>query len=98
MRPKRIAAVARFEFLAVVKRWSYLIATFGLPLFLAAVSGTVLGVQTYFLSQRAAQSSAFGLVDEAAVVDQSVFGERDGARVWHRDGLGGASQRTLYGL
>jgi ABC-2 type transport system permease protein len=82
MRPKRIAAVARFEFLAVVKRWSYLIATFGLPLFLAAVSGTVLGVQTYFLTQRAEESSAFGLVDEASVVDHSVFEERDGEQVW----------------
>ena len=82
MRPKRIAAVARFEFLAVVKRWSYLIATFGLPLFLAAVSGTVLGVQTHFLTQRAEESSAFGLVDEASVVDHSVFEERDGEQVW----------------
>jgi ABC-2 type transport system permease protein len=82
MRIKRVAAVARFEFLAVVKRWSYLIATFGLPLFLAGVSGTVLGVQTYFLSQRAAESSTFGLVDEAEVVDRSVFHLRDGAFVW----------------
>ena len=69
MRIKRIAAIARFELLAVVKRWSYLIATFGLPLFLAAVSGTVLGVQTYFLTQRAEESSSFGLVDEAGIVD-----------------------------
>ncbi len=82
MRPKRIAAIARFEFLAVVKRWSYLIATFGLPLFLAAVSGTVLGVQTYFLTQRAEEGSAFGLVDDAGVVDRSVFQERNGTRVW----------------
>ena len=85
MRPKRIAAIARFEFLAVVKRWSYLIATFGLPLFLAAVSGTVLGVQTYFLTQRAEESSAFGLVDDAGVVDRSVFEERNGARVWSNE-------------
>ena len=33
MRVQRIAAVARFELLSVVKRWSYLIATFGLPVF-----------------------------------------------------------------
>ena len=85
MRLQRIAAVARFEFLAVVKRWSYLIATFGLPLFLAGVSGTVLGVQTYFLAQRAAEASAFGLVDEAGVVDRSVFEERDGKSVWTVD-------------
>lgn len=92
MRPKRIAAVARFELLAVVKRWSYLIATFGLPLFLAAVSGTVLGVQTYFLAQRAAESSGFGLVDEADVVDRSVFEEREGHRVWVQD----ASELRLF--
>lgn len=82
MRFGRIAAVARFELASVVKRWSYLIATFGLPLFLALVSGTVLGAQTYFLTQRAAESSEFGLVDEARVVDRSVFEERDGALVW----------------
>jgi hypothetical protein len=33
MRFQRVVAVARFELLSVVKRWSYLIATFGLPLF-----------------------------------------------------------------
>jgi ABC-2 type transport system permease protein len=86
MRLDRTAAVARFEFASVVKRWSYLLTTFGLPLFLAGVSGTVLGVQTYFLSQRAAQSSAFGLVDEAGVVDRSVFEIRDGVPVWTVDG------------
>lgn len=86
MRIKRIAAVARFELLSVVKRWSYLIATFGLPIFLAAVSGTVLGVQTYFLTQRAEESSAFGLVDHAGVVDRSVFEDREGARVWGKNG------------
>ncbi|NNK08807.1 MAG: ABC transporter permease [Myxococcales bacterium] len=82
MRIQRIAAVARFEFLSVVKRWSYLLATFGLPLFLAAVSGTVLGVQTYFLSQRASESSQFGLVDEAEVIDRSSFVEKDGELRW----------------
>ncbi len=82
MRIQRIAAVARFELLSVVKRWSYLIATFGLPIFLALVSGTVLGVQTYFLTQRAAESSEFGLVDEAGMLDRSVFEDRDGALVW----------------
>ena len=86
MRLDRTAAVARFEFASVVKRWSYLLTTFGLPLFLAGVSGTVLGVQTYFLSQRAAQSSSFGLIDEAGVIDRSVFEERDGRSVWTVDG------------
>ena len=86
MRIQRIAAVARFELLSVIKRWSYLIATFGLPLFLAVVSGTVLGVQTYFLTQRAAESSQFGLVDEAGVIDHSVFEERDGSEIWTANG------------
>ena len=83
MRPDRVVAVAKFELFAVVKRWSYLITTFGLPLFLALVSGTVLGAQTYFLTQRAAEDSSFGLVDEAEVVDAQVFvGRDDGAHVW----------------
>jgi ABC-2 type transport system permease protein len=86
MRMQRIAAVARFELLSVVKRWSYLIATFGLPIFLAVVSGTVLGAQTYFLTQRAAESSRFGLVDESGVIDRAVFEQRDGARVWTANG------------
>jgi ABC-2 type transport system permease protein len=86
MRMQRIAAVARFELLSVVKRWSYLIATFGLPIFLAVVSGTVLGAQTYFLTQRAAESSQFGLVDESGVIDRAVFEQRDGARVWTANG------------
>jgi len=86
MRPKRVAAIARFEFLGVVKRWSYLLATFGLPLFLAVISGTVLGVQTYFLAQRAAESSSFGLVDGAEVVDRGRFEDNDGELVWTERG------------
>ena len=92
MRIGRISAVARFELLSVVKRWSYLIATFGLPIFLAIVSGTVLGVQTYFLSQRIAESSEFGLVDEAGIVDRSAFEDRDGVRVWTAN----ANEVVLY--
>ncbi|MCZ6807584.1 MAG: hypothetical protein O7F08_11570, partial [Deltaproteobacteria bacterium] len=82
MRPYRVISIAKFELLSVVKRWSYLITTFGLPLFLALISGTVFGAQTYFLTQRASESSAFGLIDEADVVDESVFEDGDGARVW----------------
>lgn len=92
MRPKRIAAVARFELLSVVRRWSYLLATFGLPLFLGAVTGTVLGAQTWFLSQRASEPSVFGLVDEAGVVDRSLFEERQARRVWGA----GAGEVVLY--
>jgi len=92
MRIQRIAAVARFELLSVVKRWSYLIATFGLPVFLAVVSGTVLGAQTYFLTQRAAESSQFGLVDESGVIDRAVFEDRDGVRVWTAN----ANEVVLY--
>lgn len=82
IRPERVVAVARFELLSVVKRWSYLITTFGLPLFLALISATVFGAQTYFLSQRAVESSVFGLIDQANVVDESVFEDDEGARVW----------------
>ena len=82
MRPDRVRSVAWFELMSVVKRWSYLLTTFGLPLFLALVSATVLGAQTYFLTQRAAESSSFGLIDDADVVDRAVFEDREGASVW----------------
>ena len=45
MRPDRVASIAKFEWISVVKRWSYLLATFGLPLFLAGISGVVLVVR-----------------------------------------------------
>jgi ABC-2 type transport system permease protein len=92
MRARRIAAIARFEFLSVVRRWSYLLATFGLPVFLGALSGSVLGVQTWFLSQRASEPSVFGLIDEAGVVDHSVFEDREAERVWDAD----AGEVVLY--
>lgn len=82
MRLDRVSSIARFELLSVVKRWSYLLTTFGLPLFLAVISGTVFGAQTYFLTQRAAESSSFGLVDEAGVVDSTVFEETDPQPTW----------------
>jgi ABC-2 type transport system permease protein len=94
MRIRRIAAVARFELLSVVKRWSYLLATFGLPLFLAAISGIVIGLQTYFFSQRAEESSQFGLIDEAKVLDRSLFETQDGELRWKANE--GADEVLLY--
>ncbi|MGB5812833.1 MAG: ABC transporter permease [Polyangiales bacterium] len=82
MRLDRVSSIAKFELLSVVKRWSYVLTTFGLPLFLAVISGTVFGAQTYFLTQRAAESSSFGLVDEAGVVDSTVFEETDAQPTW----------------
>jgi ABC-2 type transport system permease protein len=84
MRAGRVAAIARFEFLGVVRRLSYLLATFGLPLFLALVSGSIFAVQTYVLLERAEQIATFGLVDAAGVVDHAQFerGE-DGAELLH---------------
>lgn len=63
----RIGSIARFEFVAVAKRWTYLIATFGLPLFLLAVSSLVVGAQSYFLHQKASGTSVYALVDEAGL-------------------------------
>lgn len=87
MRPGRVAAIARFEFLGVVRRLSYLLATFGLPLFLTLVSGSIFAVQTYVLLQRSEQSATFGVVDDAGVIDRAQFErEETGAEIWH--GLG----------
>lgn len=67
----KVRAVSRFEFLAVVRRWSYLLATFALPAFLVVVSGTIFGIQTYFLQKRINEKTLFGIVDEAGVLTEA---------------------------
>ena len=65
---EKVRAIAHFEFMAVVKRWSYVIATFILPLTIAGVSGATILVQSYFLAQRTNEMRNFGLVDEAGML------------------------------
>ena len=64
---QKIKTVAIFEFLAAVKRPGYLIATFGMPLFMAAYGGVV-AVPAYYAEKSSRQPVVYGVVDEAGVL------------------------------
>jgi ABC-2 type transport system permease protein len=73
----KVRTVATFEFLAAVKRPGYLIATFGMPLFMAAYGGLV-AIPAYFAGQDEREPVVYGIVDDAGVLrlsgDQAATG------------------------
>ena len=73
IRPRKVAAIARFEFANIAKRWSYLIVTFGLPLFFSALSGGLLTLQGHFLQQRVEERLVYGVVDQHGVVSEDAI-------------------------
>ena len=64
---QKIRTVATFEFLSTVKRPGYLIATFGMPVFMAAYAAVV-AVPACFAEQSSRQPSVYGVVDQAGVL------------------------------
>jgi ABC-2 type transport system permease protein len=64
---QKIKTVATFEFLSAVKRPGYLIATFGMPLFMAAYGGVV-AVPAYYAEKSSRQPAVYGVVDDASVL------------------------------
>ena len=64
---RRIRTVAVFEFLAAVKRRGYLIATFGMPVFMA-MYGVVVGLPAYYAGKAADQPAFFGVVDSSGLL------------------------------
>jgi ABC-2 type transport system permease protein len=67
MRWHKVATVATFEFLAGVKRPGYLIATFGMPLFMAAYAG-VIAIPAYYAEKKEREPVVYGVVDDARVL------------------------------
>lgn len=67
IRTRKVFTVATFEFLAAVKRPGYLIATFGMPLFMAAYAGVV-GLPAYYAEKGSREPAVYGVVDEAGVL------------------------------
>jgi len=63
----KVRTVATFEFLTAVKRPGYLIATFGMPLFVAAY-GAVVAIPAYFAAQKDKAEALYGIVDRVAVL------------------------------
>jgi ABC-2 type transport system permease protein len=64
----KIRTVAAFEFLTTVKRAGYLIATFGMPLFVAAYAA-VIAVPAYYAEKKEEANAVYGVVDRAGVLD-----------------------------
>ncbi len=79
MRARRIGTVAAFEFLAVVKSKSYLIMTFGMPLFLVLYGGVVSIPR--WLESRRVETAVYGVVDAASVLGLSSDVERSAVDV-----------------
>lgn len=67
IRWRQARTVAAFEFLSTVKRVGYLVATFGMPVFIA-LYGVVVGVPVYFLEKNANKPVVYGVVDGAGVL------------------------------
>lgn len=63
----RIWTVATFEFLSTVRRRGYLVATFGMPLFMAGYAAIV-GLPAYYASQKDKETSVIGIVDTGGVL------------------------------
>ena len=60
----KIRTVAVFEFLTAVKRPGYLIATFGMPLFIAAY-GAIVAIPAYYAQMKDEEHTVYGVVDNA---------------------------------
>lgn len=67
IRPRKVRAVAAFEFVSTIKRKGYLIATFGMPLFLAAYVG-VIALISVSAAKKADAPKLYGIVDHAALI------------------------------
>jgi ABC-2 type transport system permease protein len=65
---RKVRAIASFEFLTTVKRPGYLVATFGMPLFLAAYAG-VIAIPAYYAQMQEDAPAIYGVVDRAGVLD-----------------------------
>ena len=76
IRPEKVRTIAAFEFSGVVRKASFLMVTFGLPLFFVVVGGALGMVQGRFLLDRIDEVSVAGLVDHSGVLrDQPIWGE-----------------------
>lgn len=68
IRMAKVRAVARFEFGTAVRKRAFVLVTFGLPIFFAAVGGGLGVVQTQFLVDQMNIVGIAGVVDESGVL------------------------------
>ena len=67
IRRQKTFTIATFEFLAAVKRPGYLIATFGMPIFMAAYAG-VIAIPAYYAEKKDQEPAVYGVVDRPGVL------------------------------
>jgi ABC-2 type transport system permease protein len=98
---RKIWTVATFEFLTAVKRPGYLIATFGMPVFMAAYAGVV-AIPAYFAHQAEEATAIYGVVDTGRIlkIDGDVPSERpdlpaDLKKAIEATGQGAALEKSL---
>jgi len=91
---RKIRSVATFEFLCTVKRKGYLIATFGMPVFVA-MYGAIVSVPVYFAAKHDSARQVYGIVDEAGVL--ALTGEERSRPVDVPAGLRSAIEATGQG-
>lgn len=99
---RKVWSIATFEFLSAVKRPGYLIATFGMPLFLAAY-GAIVAVPAYYIDQKESEPAIYGVLDQAGVLRLSGDAESrpasrvpdDMRRALEAAGQGAALDRAL---
>ena len=77
MRPRRVASIATFEFLQTVRRLSYVIVTFGLPIFLGGLTTGIAAIQGEIIQERLEQTVSYALVDEAGLLEDSLWSPRE---------------------
>lgn len=63
----KVRTVAAFEFFATVKRTGYLVATFGMPLFMAAYAGIV-AIPAYYAEKSDRLPNIYGVIDKSGVL------------------------------
>jgi ABC-2 type transport system permease protein len=91
---QKISTIANFEFLTAVKRPGYLIATFGMPLFMAAYGGIV-AIPAYFATRSVREPAVFGVVDPGHLL--SLKGDVAAGRPEFPDGMKGALEASGRG-
>ncbi len=91
---RKIRSVATFEFLCTVKRKGYLIATFGMPVFVV-LYGLIVSVPVYFAAKQDRTPRVYGIVDEAGVL--SLSGDEHGGNIDIPSGLRSAIDSTGQG-
>lgn len=99
IRPSKVRTIAGFEFAGVVKKPSFYLVTFGLPIFFVLVGGALGLVQGQFLLDRIAEVSVAGLVDHDGVLrERDIWGAQESLEPSERQSLedaGLSGQRAL---